>query len=34
MEHTHRVEGVVDVVDRLTWEVPDRPETIPATRLW
>ena len=30
---TSRTEGVVDVVDRLTWQVPDRPETIPARSL-
>jgi len=29
----HRVEGVVDVVDRLTWQVADRPETIPVRDL-
>jgi CBS domain-containing protein len=29
----HRVEGVVDVVDRLTWQVEDRPETIPVRDL-
>jgi CBS domain-containing protein len=30
---THGVEGVVDVVDRLTWQVPDRPDTIPVRSL-
>ena len=29
----HRVEGVVDVDDRLTWQVADRPETIPVRDL-
>lgn len=29
----HRVEGVVDVVDKLTWETADRPETIPVRDL-
>jgi len=28
-----RIEGVVDVVDRLTWQVPDRPDTIPVRDL-
>jgi osmotically-inducible protein OsmY len=31
--HTHGVEGVVDVVDRLTWQVQDRPDTIPVRSL-
>jgi CBS domain-containing protein len=31
--HTHRVEGVVDVVDQLTWLVSDRPDTIPVRSL-
>ncbi len=34
VEMTRRIEGVVDVVDRLTWQVPDRPETIPVPRLY
>ena len=29
----HRVEGVVDVVNQLTWQVADRPETIPVRDL-
>ena len=29
----HRVEGVVDVLDQLTWQVADRPETIPVRDL-
>lgn len=29
----NRIEGVVDVVDRLTWRVPDSPETIPVRDL-
>jgi hypothetical protein len=33
VEHTRRVEGVVDVQDRLTWQVPDRPDTIPVRPL-
>jgi len=28
-----RIEGVVAVVDELTWKVPDRPETIPVRDL-
>jgi CBS domain-containing protein len=28
-----RIEGVVDVVDRLSWRVPDSPETIPVRDL-
>ena len=31
--YTHRVEGVVDVVDRLTWQAPDRPDTMPVRSL-
>lgn len=34
VERTWRVEGVVDIVDRLTWQVADRPDTIPAHRLY
>jgi CBS domain-containing protein len=30
---TSRTEGVVDVVDRLTWQVQDRPDTIPVRSL-
>ena len=30
---TSRTEGVVDVIDRLTWQVPDRPDTIPVRSL-
>lgn len=30
---TRGVEGVVDVVDRLTWQVQDRPDTIPVRSL-
>jgi CBS domain-containing protein len=33
VEMVGRVEGVVDVVDELTWQVPDRPETIPTRDL-
>jgi CBS domain-containing protein len=33
VEMARRVEGVVDVVDELTWQVPDRPETIPVRDL-
>jgi CBS domain-containing protein len=33
VEMVRRVEGVVDVVDELTWQVPDRPETIPVRDL-
>ncbi len=33
VEMVRRVEGVVDVVDRLTWQVADRPETIPVRDL-
>jgi CBS domain-containing protein len=29
----HRIEGVVDVVDRFTWQISDRPETIPVRDL-
>ena len=30
---TSRTEGVVDVVDRLSWQVQDRPDTIPVRSL-
>jgi hypothetical protein len=30
--HAHRGKGRVDVVDRLTWQVQDRPDTIPVHR--
>ena len=30
---TSRTEGVVDVVDRLSWQVEDRPDTIPVRSL-
>jgi CBS domain-containing protein len=33
VEMVRRMEGVVDVVDELTWQVPDRPETIPVRDL-
>ena len=33
VEMVRRTEGVVDVVDELTWQVPDRPETIPVRDL-
>jgi len=33
VETVRRMEGVVDVVDELTWQVPDRPETIPVRDL-
>ena len=33
VELVSRIEGVVAVVDHLTWQVPDRPETIPVRDL-
>jgi CBS domain-containing protein len=33
VEMVRRTEGVVDVVDELSWQVPDRPETIPVRDL-
>jgi osmotically-inducible protein OsmY len=30
---TSRTEGVVDVVERLSWQVQDRPDTIPVRSL-